>query len=100
MIGFVSCRNKTDVCIEKIKICISEKNGEQCFANAVNEYCGVGFDTSKNQWWQDISTWSGESDSNKQKLITLTSDIKDEATKLSSQELNEIGKMISKDILE
>jgi hypothetical protein len=98
MIGFVSCGNKTDVCIKKIKLCILENN-EQCFSNAVNEYCGVEFDTSKNKWWQEIAFWAGESASNKQKLIILASDIKNEATKLSSQELNEIAEMISEDIV-
>ena len=98
MICFVSCGNKTNVCIKKIKLCILE-NDEQCFSNAVNEYCGVEFDTSKNKWWEEISFWAGESSSNKQKLIILASDIKDEATKLSSQELNEISKMISEDIV-
>jgi len=98
MIGLVSCGNKTDGCIKKIKLCILEGD-EQCLANAINEYCGVEFDTSKNKWWEEIAFWAGESDLNKQKIIMLASDIKDEGAKLSSQDLNKISQMISEDIV-
>lgn len=98
MIGLVSCGNKTDDCIKKIKLCILEGD-EQCLSNAINEYCGVEFDTSKNKWWEEIALWAGESDVNKQKLIMLVSDMKDEAAKLSNRDLNKISKMISEDIV-
>ena len=94
-----SCTDKTSICIEEIKICLSDKLGEECFSKSVNKYCGTNFDPSKNQWWYDMQNWAKESETNKNKLIQLSKSLNDEATKLMNKDLKEIAGVIEKDIL-
>ena len=94
-----SCTDKASICIEEIKICLSDKLGEECFSKSVNKYCGTNFDTSKNQWWYDMQDWAKESETNKNKLIQLSKSLNDEATKLMNKDLKRASRAIEEDIL-
>ena len=101
IIGLMSCTDSADVCVNQIKDCIDTKSyPEECISKALNQYCGTDFNTSRNEWWYEMKDWAKKSKKNKEKLITLSEKLKEEAKDKGYKKLRLVAEeAIDNDIL-
>ena len=94
-----SCTESEDTAVEQIKICCSDWLGEECLSKAYNQYCGVDFDPSTDNWWYEMKDWAAESQLNRDKINRLTERLREQIAYEHYDRLRDVADGYSKDIL-